>query len=216
MKTLHIVLIATASITIAAISSFLMVANYTDNEIISSQTGKTTYHYGEKINLEISDTNLGPKKEISDFKTVYAGDPGPCGEGYFDFVFLRGDFSKISTYDELVTVKNNTLNVVYSTPFNGVMCPIFLRDIKHVTMDAYSNHITIFYGDNSKPDRWEEDLITVYNIDHVYGKQSIYRQTSPTTTEEYVTSQLIPPGKYTAIAFNLAGKISKPNVIIIG
>ena len=208
-------LIATASITIAAIISFLMGANYTDNEIISSQTDKTTYHYGEKITLEISDTNLGPKKEISDFKIVYAGDPGPCGTGYFDFVFLKGDFSRISSYDELVTVKNNTLNVVYSTPFNPVMCPISIRNIQHVTMNAYSNHITIFYGDKNKPDKWEEDLITVYNIDHLYSKQSIYRQTSPTTTEEYLTSQLIPPGEYTIIAFNQAGKMSKPNVIEI-
>src|SRR5437660_79775 len=146
MKTLHSVLLAIASITIAATASFLMSANYTDNEIISSQTSKKIYHYGEKIQLEISDTNLGPKKEISDFKTVYAGDPRPCGEGYFDFVFLKGDFSKISTYDELVTVKNNTLNVVYSFPFNAVMCPIVLRAIHHITMDAYSSHITILYG----------------------------------------------------------------------
>jgi hypothetical protein len=36
-----------------------MAANYTDNDIISPQTGKTIYRYGEKIQLEISDTNLG-------------------------------------------------------------------------------------------------------------------------------------------------------------
>ena len=95
------------------------------------------------------------------------------------------------------------------------MCPIVLRDIHHVTMDAYSNHITIFYGAESNSDKWEENLITVYNIDQLYSKQSIYRQTSPTTTEEYMTSKIIPSGKYTIIAFNLAGKISKPNLIEI-
>lgn len=185
-------------------------------ETVEAKSDKTIYRYGDTIHLTISDTNYGPQKVISTFKSTYAGIGGPCGIQYLDFVFLNGDYTGIRNYDEITSEKNNTLNVVYSSPHELVSCPYVLRDIRNVTMDSNSNHVTIFSGSGNRTDKMEEDLITVYNIDHMYDKKTSYKQISKDKTEMYVSSQLIPQGKYTIIAFTLSGEIGKPLLIQIG
>src|SRR2546428_4808678 len=185
-------------------------------ETVEAKSDKTIYRYGDTIHLTISDTNYGPQKVISTFKSTYAGIGGPCGIQYLDFVFLNGDYTGIRNYDEITSEKNNTLNVVYSSPHELVSCPYVLRDIRNVTMDSNSNHVTIFSGSGNRTDKMEEDLITVYNIDNMYDKKTSYKQISKDKTEMYVSSQLIPQGKYTIIAFTLSGEIGKPLLIQIG
>jgi hypothetical protein len=215
MKTLHLLIIASASLTIAYLVSFLTSSNLVDGEIISAQTNKLMFHYGEPITLQILDFNTWVGKDISNIENTYAGDPSPCGEAYFDFVFLKGDHSDIRNYDQLVLAKNNTLNVKWGTPFDVIMCPYLVENISHVIMDPFSSHVAIFFGNGKNPNKIDENLLSFSKLDHVYDKKPSYKQISANTTQEYIGSQIIPSGKYTIIAFNLAGKISKPILITV-
>ncbi len=189
--------------------------NNSTGELVEAKTDKTIYQYGDTIHLQISDTNYGPEKAISTFKSNYAGIKGPCGTEYFNFAFLKGDYTRIGNYEELVNASNDTLNVVYSTPLELVSCLYTLENYRNATIDSNSNHITIFYGAGNQANKMDGKMITLYNIDHVYGKTTSYKQISKDKTGIYLTSQTIPKGKYTIIAFTLWGEISKPLLISV-
>lgn len=213
MRTIHLLIIACTVLIISFVTSLVMASNIIDGEILTAITDKKTYHYGETITLEVSDFNSGPKKEISDIKSTYAGDKGPCGISYFDFVFLRGDHTDIQNYDQLAAAKNYTLNIRYPSPFDVISCPYYHSEINHVAMEPFSSHGMVYYSDPGSPEKFEMDFQYVYNIDKMYSKGPVYKQTTPDTTQEYMEEQKIPCGKYTIIAFDLSGKISKPDMI---
>lgn len=93
-------------------------------EILEAKTDSAIYNYGDIIHLTVDDSNLGSRNEISSFRSEYPGIKPPCGIGYFDYSFLKGDHTNITNFDQLLSAKNDTLNVQYSVPYVSVSgCP---------------------------------------------------------------------------------------------
>lgn len=199
--------------TIGSIPSVL--AQTQPAESLSVTSDKDIYKKGEKIHLEIRKPIVTQQKVITDIKTEYAGIISPCGTAYFDFAFLEGDYSNITTYEQLVAVNDKTLNVLYSQPYSAYMCPLgYVVKIEKVTDDVTKGKSvsSIITSDNG---RMEMDVDNGFNLDltNIYGKTSIRSQIGPNEILEYVDSKPIQAGKYTIIAFTLDGDISKPLVI---
>lgn len=182
---------------------------------INAITDKGTYFYGEKILITIEDFNTQQKKTITESKTDYPGVQGPCGIDYFDVVFLTGDHSNITNYDELIQVKNNALNVLWSEPYNAYSCPFgdFVGTDKVIQDSNSRNAVITYHNKEGESITLERNLISVYEIQNVYGQQSIREKISDTEEREYVSSERITPGTYTVFAFNQAGQISSPVLI---
>lgn len=184
-------------------------------DILSTTSDKNLYNQGEKIQLEIRKPSISQQKVITDLKTEYAGIVSPCGIAYFDFAFLEGDHSNITTYEQLVAVKDKTLNVLYSQPYNAYLCPTgYVKTIEHVTDNPSKGKTisTVMTSDNNKIDIDVSDAMR-FDITHVYGKESLRKQVGLNEVLEYVDSKPIPLGKYTVIAFTIDGNISTPVLI---
>jgi hypothetical protein len=179
-------------------------------EIVTAKTNGNSFNYGQTIQLTIEDYNNGPKR----FTTAidkYPAIPSPCGIDYLDFVFLDGDHTDISSFDEILAAKNYSLNVVYGMPYSAASCPLgYFKSVKDATIQENSHEATITYVTANGPMETKADLITVYQIDHVYDKESTRKKIAPNQELEYVPSQILPVGKYTIVAFSMSGKISKP------
>lgn len=194
--------------------AFAQSATVPPDEIVRAETDGKIYQYGKPIRLTIEDVNTGVKKDITAMKNVYAGIVGPCGLDYLDFVFLSGNYAKISSYDDLVAVKDNALNVVYDQPYNVYMCPIgYSKGVQKTSIEGNSREAMITFARSDGPVEMKRSLITVYEIQNIYGKESLRKQVGPNEELEYVESQTMPPGEYTIIAFTLSGEISKPLLI---
>jgi len=184
-------------------------------DVLSAASDKNLYNQGEKIQLDIRKPFILQQKVITDLKTEYAGIVSPCGVAYFDFVFLEGDHSNITTYEQLVAVKDKTLNVLYSQPYNAYLCPTgYVKTIEKVTGDPSKGKTisTVMTSDNNKMNIDVSDVMR-FDITHIYGKESLRKQVGPNEVLEYMDSKPIPLGKYTVIAFTMDGNISTPLLI---
>ncbi len=96
------------------------------NIITSSKTGNEgieqvvinvngeRFRQGEPISI-ISEVRLNNGEEIiiDKFKTKSPTLPSPCGQLYLDFIFLRGSHEDISSYENLIDLQENEINVKY-------------------------------------------------------------------------------------------------------
>jgi hypothetical protein len=152
---------------------------------------------------------------ITEFKNTYPGILNPCGIGYMDFVFLNGDYSKIKSFDELASLKDNALNVVHGAPYSMFLCPYVVKKIDSVNFDAHSqNAVVKIVSKDGKTLEKNRTLVASYDITYMYG-QTLRKETAPDQELEYVESKTLPVGKYTIVAFSMSGKISKPLLIEI-
>ncbi|MEM2159761.1 MAG: hypothetical protein QXN55_02265 [Candidatus Nitrosotenuis sp.] len=173
------------------------------------------FKYGDTIRLTIESTNTGPQKQVpsSSIRNVYPGIVSPCGQDYIDFAFLAGDHTNISSFDELAALKGNALNVVYDQPYDAYMCPFgYYKAVEKATLQTNSHDATITFNTPNGQLDVDRHLITVYEIQNLYGK-TIREQVGPNEWRDYVESQTLPVGKYTIVAFTLSGEISKPLLI---
>lgn len=185
-------------------------------ETVSATTDAKTYHYGDTIQLTIEDFNQGATKTFKNMKSIYAGIPSPCGIDYVDFAFLPGDYTSISTYDDLVAIKDKELNVVYDKPYSIYFCPMgYLKSVQTADVGGNSHDANMTFDTPNGPFHMQRHLKTIYQIQNTYGKESLRKQVGPNETLEYVESQKLPVGKYTIITFTLSGEISKPTLIEI-
>lgn len=190
--------------------------------------GGTSYGYGQLIPLNVTIFNSGDQTinlTASDLKP-YAGLGYACaGVLYFDFLVLNGDYSKeIKTYGDLLRLKENAVYVM-DPPFRPHSC------LLPSAQSIYG--VTIYPGvwtDPNRPD-YLNDGDSKFTIDYVsksggngtgtgstlagiYLKEKFEGGITNETGKEYVkSSQLLPPGKYTVVAFTMSGQISKPLVI---
>jgi hypothetical protein len=143
-------------------------------ETLETKTDKSIYHYRDIIHLTVDQTNYGQRKEISSFRSEYPGIESPCGTGYFDYSFLKGDHTNIINFDQLFDAKNDTLNVQYSTPYVFVSgCPGAIREIKHVTLEPFSSTAKIVGEDNRT---LTYDMYFNIDIQNMYSKQVLQLQ----------------------------------------
>ncbi|MEO9362413.1 MAG: hypothetical protein ABI348_00800 [Nitrososphaera sp.] len=196
--------------------AFAQTAPQPVGEHLIANTNSTVYQYGQTIRLTIEDNNTGPRKDISTTKDTYAGVVGPCGVDYLDFAMLKGDYTEtITTYDQLAALRNDALNVVYANPYDQFMCPMgYSMQIQHATIKSDSHNATIsFVTPKGESISRERNLISVIDIQNLYGKTTLHKQVAPGQILDSVDSQVLPVGKYTIVAFSLSGEISKPLLI---
>lgn len=211
MKYLVLITLVTFSVVGAAPAFAETPAN---GEIMSTKTNGMTFKLGDALQLTIEDYNNGTQKNINTIKNTYPGILSPCGISYFDFVFLRGDHTNISTFDDLVAVKDDAINVVYDMLYNTISCPLgYFKSIKDVTLESNSHNATITYVNGNGEIEIKSQLIGIRQIHGVYGKESIRKQIVSNQILEYVENQTLPVGEYTIVAFSMSGKISKPLLI---
>lgn len=209
-------LLALSILTILPIATSVFAQTSTNSELVRAETNGRIFQYGDTVKLTIEDINIGPQKDVTTMKEKYAGVVSPCGIDYVDFAMLSGDQSTIQTYDELAVLGDKSLNVVYSKPYQFYACPFgVFHGVSKASLEADSRHSTISYVTDNGQINMKRELITVYEIQNVYGKEALEKQISPEESIRYVDSQPLPVGKYTIIAFTLSGNISKPIVIEI-
>jgi hypothetical protein len=144
-----LLLVATILLASGSTSVFAQTVGSNQNvETANASTDKNIYNYGDTIHLSISDTVTAPA-DILTFKNNYPGIVGPCGINYMDFAFLKGDYTNVKTFDDLVAIKSNVINVVYASPYDMVNCMKGYTDhLNHVsigsdgssTMTVTTNH----------------------------------------------------------------------------
>ena len=167
-------------------------------ETISTKTNGVTFKPGDTLQITIDDYNNGVQKNINQIKNIYPGILGPCGIAYFDFVFIRGDHTDLSTFDDLTAVRNDAINVLYHIPYDAYSCPLgYFKSIKTATLESNSHNATIVYvdGDGNRAIEVKHPLLAVHQIEIPYGDQSFSF------------------GKYTIVAFSMSGKTGKPLLI---
>ena len=184
------------------------------------------YGYGETIPLNVTIFNSGNQiinLSSSDLKP-YAGLGYSCaGVMYFDFLVLDGDYSKeITSYDDLLRLKEKALYVL-DPPFRPHSCLLpYIQTI---------NSVTIYPGVAVMPDYPFGDGDSRFTINYVTKTGStdsrigsalpyaylreVYEGGIDNSTGRSYTegNQLLPPGKYTVVAFTMSGQISKPLVL---
>ncbi|MEM3001085.1 MAG: hypothetical protein QXP41_02690 [Candidatus Nitrosocaldus sp.] len=188
----------------------------TEQVIVS--TNGTFFAQGDTIELRLSIINTtGQVLTINTFKKEFAGIIGPCGIGYFDFVFIRGSYPNIATYEDLLSLKDKLINVRWPNPYTSTCMSGYVEGIAYVEIPPNSPDARITYIDRyGEPFTLSRNLTDEFRINKYYDQFDTYEQVSPTEVRVYRASHLLEPGEYTIVGFTLAGTISKPVVITVG
>ncbi|MGB6463327.1 MAG: hypothetical protein WA799_00175 [Nitrosotalea sp.] len=184
---------------------------------LTIKTDKLVYHHGDTITLTVKDINMGQVSDISVFKNKYAGIVTPCGIEYANFVFFPGIYNNIRSYDDLVNLQRNELNVVFSSPYKFVTCPMgYVKQINHVHMGNNDINATIdALTDSNQTVKLKTRLIGVYEINSQYEKEDLSKHVFSNVTQIYRNGTVLSVGNYTIVGFDLSGQITKPLVIQI-
>jgi hypothetical protein len=187
---------------------------------------RAVYGYGEIIPLNVTFFNAGDQiinLSSSDLKP-YAGLGYSCaGVMYYDFIVLDGDYSKeVRNYDDLLRLKDKAIYVV-DPPFRPHSCLLpYIQSINSVVIypgvleipdnplfSDGDSKFTINYvtKSGSTDSRLGSVLPNLYLRDVYEG--SINNETGTASSQ----SKLLPPGKYTVVAFTLSSQMSKPLVL---
>lgn len=190
-------------------------------EIVSTDTDKSIYAYGETVHLLINDQNLGPAFTLTKDEIMsYAGrDPAldcqPISYLYFDV--LAGDYTKnITDYSQIISLKDKALNVLepYDKSTFVVGCPNMTpiyQQIQNVTLD--NNHVIFNSIGPSNSSTLQGNLHKVYSdIQKLYYNFDIQKEYSkgPNETFPPYSGTPLPIGSYTIVAYTMSGQISKP------
>ncbi|MEM2760942.1 MAG: hypothetical protein QXN83_09660 [Nitrososphaerales archaeon] len=102
-------------------------------EKITTVTNGRTFTQGDPIAVLTQGTIVGTTRvNLDNPKSEYAGIEGPCGIPYLDFAFLRGAYPNISTYEDLLALKSNALNVRYPHTKDMISCQVYSTGILSV------------------------------------------------------------------------------------
>lgn len=89
----------------------------TGEEIIEVKVNGNSFKQGDPISIISTGASISDKPtNLTQFKSEVAAIPNPCGVSYFNVVLIKGSFPSISTYEELLSLKTNYLNIEYPYP----------------------------------------------------------------------------------------------------
>jgi hypothetical protein len=195
------------------------------NEILQltakTDDNRTRYQYGAMVPLNITLFNASNRYLYVTSKDMkpYAGLAHECAnETYFDFVVLQGTYSNISSYNDLLKLKDKAI-YVQDPPFLAHSCFFpYIQKIDAATIKPFAGNgngdskFRIYYTDKEGSHN-TRDVHTFPTLDYI--KNEYIEHIDKTTGKIYAVVEPLPAGRYTIVGFTLSGQISNPLVIQI-